>query len=314
MMLYITDMNVSEVDLNLFAVLDAVLSKRSVTRAAEQLHVTQSAVSNSLARLREILADPLVVRNGRGLTLTPRAEQLAPMVAAGLTCLKNAVQGADRFLPEETSRTFSLAAADNQQVCDVPSIARRMAQYMPHAFLRVLSPDFLLSSDGLAAGSVDVSLGPAIPVEPPLFSKNVCMELGALVVRKDHPGVKRRHVTAELFNSLRHIDIEIAQGRPGTGHRMAEATWARQGLRRDIALTVPTFAAAALAASNTDYAAVIPLRTARIFSRMLPLKNAECAFELPSLQMAMFWHARTDSDEGARCFRQLILRSFVENR
>jgi DNA-binding transcriptional LysR family regulator len=305
-------MNLSMMDLNLFSVLDAVLSERSVTRAAKQLNVTQSAVSNSLSRLREILSDPLVVRNGRGLTLTPRAELLAPMVSAGLSCLKNAVEGTDRFVAGETSRTFTVAAADSQQVCDVPWIAESFSREMPHAFLRVVSPDFLLSSDGLATGTIDVSFGPAVVVQPPLYSEHVCKELGALLVKKDHPRVKQRRIRRELFNSLKHIDVEIAQGKTGTGHRIAEEIWTRQGLRREIALSVPNFTAAAIAAAHTDYVAAVPRRTAQVFSRMLPLKVVEPDFELPAIDIAMFWHARTDADEGARYFRDMILRSFAQ--
>lgn len=313
-MVYITDMNLSTMDLNLFSVLDAVLSERSVTRAANKLNVTQSAVSNSLARLREILSDPLVVRNGRGLTLTPRAEQLAPMISAGLSCFQSAVHGDDGFAPGETSRTFTLAAADSQQVCDVPFIAERFSRQMPHAFLRVVSPDFLLSSDGLATGKIDVSFGPAVDVQPPLYSEHVCKELGVLLVKKDHPRVKQRRIRRELFNSLKHIDVEIAQGRPGTGHQIAEAIWTRQGLRRDIALSVPNFTAAAIAAAHTENIAAVPRRTAQVFSRMLPLKVVEPDFELPSIDIAMFWHARTDGDDGARYFRRLILDCFSENK
>jgi DNA-binding transcriptional LysR family regulator len=313
-MVYIIGMNISAMDLNLFSVLDAVLSERSVTRAAKHLNVTQSAVSNSLARLREILSDPLVVRNGRGLTLTPRAEQLAPMISAGLSCLKSAVQGTDGFLPGETSRTFTLAAADSQQVCDVPWIAERFSRHMPHAFLRIVSPDFLLSSDGLATGKIDVSFGPAVNVQPPLYSERVCTELGVLLVKKDHPRVKQRRIRRELFNSLKHIDVEIAQGRPGIGHQIAEAMWTRQGLRRDVALSVPNFTAAAIAAAHTEYVAVVPRRTAQVFSKMLPLKVVEPAFELPSIDIAMFWHARTDSDDGACYFRQLIRGCFDEHK
>jgi DNA-binding transcriptional LysR family regulator len=109
---------------------------------------------------------------------------------------------------------------------------------------------------------------------------------------------------------LRHIDVEIAHGRLGTGHQVAEAVWTRQGLRREIALSVPNFTAAALAAAHTEYVAAVPRRTALLFSKLLPLKIVEPDFELPSIDIAMFWHARTDSDEGARYFRQLILRSF----
>ena len=313
-MIYIIAMNLSSMDLNLFSVLDAVLSERSVTQAAKRLNVTQSAVSNSLARLREILSDPLVVRNGRGLTLTPRAESLAPMVSAGLKCLKSAVQGAETFVPEETSRTFTLAAADSQQVCDVPLIAELIARRMPHAYLRVVSPDFLLSSDGLATGKIDVALGPAIPVEPPLFSQFFCRELGALVVKRDHPRLKGRRITKDLFNSLKHIDVEIAQGRTGIGHRLAEAVWSRQGLKRNIALSVPNFTAAAMASAHTEHIAAIPLRSAEIFAKMLPLKILQPAFELPSIDIGMSWHARTNLDEGARYFRQLMLDSRPANK
>jgi DNA-binding transcriptional LysR family regulator len=141
----------------------------------------------------------------------------------------------------------------------------------------------------------------------------VCKEVGALVVKKDHPQVKRR-IRRELFNSLKHIDVEIAQGRPGTGHRMAEAFWTRQGLRRDVALSVPNFAAAVIAAAHTDYVAAVPRRIAEAFSKMLALKIVEPEFELPSIDIAMFWHARTDVDEGARYFRQLVRHSFATNR
>jgi len=313
-MVYIIDMNLSEIDLNLFSVLDTVLSERSVTRAARHLNVTQSAVSNSLARLREILSDPLVVRNGRGLSLTPRAESLAPMVAAGLNCLKSAVLDTQGFIPGETTRTFTLAAADSQQVCDVPRIAEQISTQMPQAYLRIVSPDFLLSSDGLATGKIDVALGPALPVEPPFYSEYFCTEYGALMVRRDHPQLKGRRMTKKQFNLLKHIDVEIAQGKPGGGHHIAEAIWSRQGLTRKIALSVPNFTAAAITAAHTDHIAAIPLRIAQIFSKLLPLKIVEPEFELPSIDIAMSWHARTHVDDGARCFRQLMLGSRAEKK
>jgi DNA-binding transcriptional LysR family regulator len=174
-----------------------------------------------------------------------------------------------------------------------------------------VSPDFLLSSDGLATGKVDIEFGPAFPVKPPLHSEYVCKEVGALAVKKDHPDVKRR-MRRELFNSLNHIYVEIAQGRPGIGPRMADAFWTRQGLRRDVALSVPNFAAAALAAAHTEYIAAVPRRTAEAFSKMLPLKIVEPEFELPRIDSAMFWHARTDADKGARYFRQLVRHTFAK--
>src|SRR4029077_6587939 len=137
MMGIIMNVNLSAVDLNLFLVLHAVLEERSATRAAARLHVTQSAVSNALARLRHLLGDPLVVRRGRGLVPTPRADELAPLLREVASRLALAL---DRraFGPEESTRTFTISLADNYQACEVPRIARAFAARLPRAVLRVV--------------------------------------------------------------------------------------------------------------------------------------------------------------------------------
>src|SRR6516225_532896 len=112
-MLSNTSMNLSTLDLNLFVVLHVVLEERSATRAARRLHVTQSAVSNAIARLRSVLADPLVVRSGRGLAPTPRAEELRPFVAQAIAQLQAAVDRGAAFVPEASERRFTLALTDN---------------------------------------------------------------------------------------------------------------------------------------------------------------------------------------------------------
>src|SRR6185295_20190914 len=110
MMWSIMSANLSAIDLNLFLVLHAVLEERSATKAAARLHVTQSAVSNGLARLRQLLGDPLVVRHGRGLVPTPRAEQLAPLLRDVADRLAMALNRGE-FVPEESTRTFTIALA-----------------------------------------------------------------------------------------------------------------------------------------------------------------------------------------------------------
>jgi DNA-binding transcriptional LysR family regulator len=215
--------NLSAVDLNLLLVLHTVLEERSATRAAARLHVTQSAVSNALARLRVLLGDALVVRSGRGLVATPRAGELAPLlreVAERLTLML------DRrgFVPEESTRTFTIALADSYQVCDAPRIARAFSAQLPHASLRVVSADYLVATDGLVSGDVDVTFAPAQSVQPGMRSTPLFEERGVLVVRRNHPRIGRR-MTRELFNALPHIDVHVVLGRPGTGHRVAQRQW-----------------------------------------------------------------------------------------
>src|SRR5215831_13642500 len=108
-------MNLSSIDLNLLLVLHTVLTEKTVVRAATKLNVTPPAVSNALARLREILEDPLLVRRGRGLVATPRAAELAPKLEAAVGMLHRALE--ERFDPAVTTRQFSLALSDADQAC-----------------------------------------------------------------------------------------------------------------------------------------------------------------------------------------------------
>src|SRR5689334_2552216 len=243
MMNAIMAVNLSAVDINLLFVLHAVLEERSATRAAARLHVTQSAVSNALARLRQILGDPLVVRSGRGLVPTPRAEQLAPLLREAADRIALAL---DRrgFVPEETTRTFSIALADTHQACEVPRIARRFAERLPKATLRVVSADYLAATDGLTTGDVDVAFTPEEAVQPGMRSTPMFVERGTLLVRRDHPQVRRR-MTREQFNALPHVDVHVVLGRPGTGHRVAQRGWEKARVKRHVVLTVPYFMTAA---------------------------------------------------------------------
>ena len=305
MMIIIMAVNLSSVDLNLFLVLHAVLEERSATRAAARLNVTQSAISNALSRLRRLLGDPLVVRQGRGLVPTPRAEELHPLLREATERLSLAL---DRrgFVATETTRTFTISLSDNYQACYVPRIARAFAARMPQATLRVVSADYLAASDGLASGDIDLAFSPEQAVQPGMQSAALFEEQAALVVRRDHPRV-RKQMTRELFNDLPHVDVHVVLGRPGTGHRVAQRGWERAHVRRRVVLTVPYFIIAAMAVAETDCVAALPDRMADLCVRMLPLKRVRAMFPLSRLNTVMVWHERTDSDPGAKLFREIVL-------
>jgi DNA-binding transcriptional LysR family regulator len=305
MMIIIMAVNLSSIDLNLFLVLHAVLEERSATRAAARLNVTQSAVSNALARLRRLMDDPLVVRHGRGIVPTPRAEELAPLLREATDRLALAI---DRrgFIAMETTRTFTIALSDNYQASEVPRIAHALAARMPRATLRVVSTDYLAASDGLASGDIDVAFSPEQAVQPGMRSAALFEERAALIVRRDHPRVRTR-MTRELFNELPHVDVHVVLGQPGTGHRVAQRGWERAHVRRRVVLTVPYFIIAAMAAAETDCVAALPSRMADLCVRLLPLKQVQATFPLPRMNTVMVWHQRTDEDRGAKLFRDIVL-------
>lgn len=304
-MLFITNMNLSAVDLNLFPVLHAVLEERSATRAARRLNLTQSAVSNALARARSALGDPLLVRRGRGLVATPRAAELAPVIAQVLGHLEAAVDRGRSFVPAEATRTFTVAAADNHQTSEAPRIAAAFARALPRAALRFVSADVLAASDGLASGEIDLAFVPSMLVGPESRGRHVFDERACLVVRRDHPRVRGK-MTPRLFGELGHIDVEVVLGKTGVGHRRAAQHWESLGLTRRTEMTVPYFTTAAMVAARTNLVAGLPSRAAKVLSQILPLRIVPASFPLPSMGISLTWHERTDADPGARYFRDLV--------
>src|SRR5678816_199453 len=175
----ITVMNIASVDANLLLVLHLVLQEGSATRAARRLHLTQSAVSNALARLRAQVGDPLVVRTGRGLAPTPRAERMAPLLSTAFADLDRAL-GRESFQPSTCTRTFTFA--DSEEFSHLPRLARLFEERLPRATL-----DLVVSEDPLAAlgaGRADVVLGPDGIRGPGLYRRVLYQERAARVVRR----------------------------------------------------------------------------------------------------------------------------------
>lgn len=292
-------------DLNLLVVLDAILETGSVTAAARELHLTQSAVSNALGRLRHALGDPLLVRAGRKLVPTPRCEQLAPAVRGALAGLEGALQGGEVDL-QKVERRFSLACADNHAIEGAAALRRELAERMPRARLRVLSVDQARVAGGLEAGEVDAMIAPAGAM-PAMPSMDLYRETGALLVRDGFP-VGRR-MSRELFNRLDHIEVQVA-GSSSLGHAAAVAAMQRHGLEWRPAMTVPHFTAAAVVAATSDCVAAVPRRFAQAVASWLPVRVLALPAPAFRLTIALFWHPRTGADAASQAFRDAVRRAF----
>lgn len=295
-------MNISNFDLNLLLVLHTLLEDPSVARAAKKLNVTSPAVSNSLAKLRDLLDDPLFVRRGRGIVPTPGALALAPSLKAAMGQIEAALSSNREIDPKKTTRTLTIALSDSEQVSALPSIVSSCAKEMPLAKLRIISVDTLIASGGLEGGAADIAIGPHDPKQN-LLSHPLYLEEAVLVVRKGHPILRKKGQMN--VNSLRHIDIHIALGRGGRGHEQAEAEFEKMGGPRDIAVTVPSFAAAAMVAAKTDYVTGLPKRLFDALARSAPLVAVGGKMHF---DMRLLWHERTDTDPVCLALRELVLK------
>jgi DNA-binding transcriptional LysR family regulator len=296
-------------DLNLLALLDTVLAERSVARAARRLHVTPSAVSNGLARLRGVLGDPLITRKGRGIVATPRAAELAPALARVMTELERLVSGGP-FDAASCNRTFTLAMADTGQLAWLPRISARLVQVMPKAQLRVVGIDSLLALGDLSAGDVDLHVG-VRATGPGIHAAPLFDEPTLLVARRGNPECVGK-LSRQRLGRLKHVGVDMA---PGRGLRdPLSAPYARAGIERQVQLRVPSFVAAAAVVAETDLVTTLPASLFAVGARVWGLTKVAGPVPSHAVGMALCWHERTHSDPAASAFRDLVRGALLTPR
>jgi DNA-binding transcriptional LysR family regulator len=287
----------SALNLNLLLVLHTVLETGSVGAAAARLHVTQSAVSNALARLRVALSDPLVVRRGRGLAPTPVAVSLAPHLEAAMRALGHVLERQRPFDPATSTRCFTLV--DSEELSDFPRLVQLFEQRLPRAVLEMIDEPV---ESALAAGRADVALGRLDGVGAGLHREPLYEVESVLLVRRDHPLLRRRPRRHAEWARLPRVEMRVGKRR-------------HVGLAPEVAVVVPSFMAAALAVVRSNYAAEVPRGFAEAVARVLPLAVvASPAVASETVRIALIWHERTHEDEAARFFRRLVLDALRPGR
>ncbi|MCC5849034.1 MAG: LysR family transcriptional regulator [Verrucomicrobia bacterium] len=300
-------MNIPSIDTNLLAQLATILEERSVTRAAERLNLTQPAVSNALARARELLNDPLLVREGRNLVPTPLALQLEPMLEDLMIDLRGIMELAHPVDPSDVDRTFTLACADNVMAGDLANMTANLRRDLPFATLRVVSIDYFLARDGLVTGLVDCVMGPPGSL-PGMRFETLYSEFGRIALRNEL--LQSCAPTQEAFNEAEHVDVHITMGKGGEVHSVFEQVLLCNKLSRKVRVIVPTFTAAAYLAAQSELWACLPERFANTMRTHLPLQVWPLPFDCPQFDTAMMWHPRTDRDPASKYFRSVLKASF----
>ncbi|AYC34720.1 LysR family transcriptional regulator [Pseudomonas cavernae] len=272
-------MNISNFDLNLLRVLDALLRERNVSRAAERLSLSQPAVSNALNRLRELLDDPLLVRAGRSMQPTPRALALEAPIRAALQQIEQSLSGGEQFDPARSRQRFTVAMTDYVELLCMPRLLEQLTREAPGISIAIsqLSPQ--LPTEALDKGDLDLALGRFEQI-PGRFAQRLWMsETLRLVTRRDHP-LLAQAPDLDTFLHLRHLWVHGGQTKG-----MVDQWLAEHGLRRAIHYTTPNYLQAAHIVAGTDLAVVLPTRLAEHFAALLPLSLYPLPFEVGSFQL-----------------------------
>ncbi|MQS11644.1 LysR family transcriptional regulator [Streptomyces kaniharaensis] len=287
-------------DLNLLRVLDALLQENSVTRAAERLGSSPAAVSRTLARLRRAVGDPLLVRAGQGMVPTPRAVELREEVSALLRGCDNVLRPGAGFDAVHLQRTFTVQATDLLLVGLAGTLTERIHAEAPHVDV-VFLPEAIEGGPALRQGWVDVELGVLGHLDPEIRTRPLARVPLVGVARSGHPLFDRR-IDARGFAAVDHIGISRLGKRLGP----IDAALAEHGLRRRIAVVVPSHTSAMMLARDTDFVALSLADWLPDTITALGLRTFPIPLDLPPLDLGMAWHPRNAADPGHRWFRDRL--------
>lgn len=291
--------------MNLLPALDALLREGSVTGAATAMNVSPSAMSRTLARLRRVVGDPLLVPSGRGLALTPRALELRPRVQSALAQALAALRPPQPVDIASVERDFVLRTNDAIAVVLGSALTAHIAREAPGIRLRILPEGDEDPAD--LRDHVDLDLGslPALPHDVRsrfLYGQRyVAVERAAPAARSGPP---LRDLTVERFAATAHITVS----RRGRAHSVVDDRLAEAGLRRHVLATVPTFGAACFLALESDALALVPSSFAERAASVMELTVHQIPLSLPAVETDMAWHVRQDADPAHRWLRASLLR------
>lgn len=296
-----------DIDLNLLSVFQEVYRERQISSAARRLGLSQSAVSNALARLRRSFGDELFVRTASGMQPTPLASQMAEPIGAAMAQVALALNQRSRFEPGTSNRRFMLAMTDVGEVYFMPTLIERCRQLAPHVEISSVRVGTLSLKEEMEGGRVDLAVGPFEDVSEALYQRHLFRQPFVAMFRKGHP-LARGELTLERFAQAEHLLVDAAD----SPYDRVNAALARAGVGQTTKFRVPHFTAVPYIVSTSDLVVTVPQKLAERAAAPFGLEWATPPLDLPPLQTNIFWHRRFNQDPGNQWLRGLLADVFAE--
>lgn len=295
-------------DANLLVALDALLTERGVTRAAERLHTSPAAMSRTLGRIRRVLGDPVLVRAGQSMVLTPRALAMREEVGAVVERCRRLLVPAEDVDLATLAHTFTVQTSDLLLAALASGLHGAAAAQAPGVSVRFLS-EAVEDTDALRDGVVDVEVGVLDHLDPETRTEDLVPLRMCAAVRAGHP-LTRGELTPARFGAAEHISVS----RRGLAYGPVDTALAEQGLRRRVPVVLPTHTAALLLARDTDLVCLTAAALPGDAASTLGLQTLEVPLQLPPRTIGMAWHPRNDADPGQRWLRDQVRRVLTDQR
>ncbi|MFT6431250.1 MAG: DNA-binding transcriptional LysR family regulator [Halopseudomonas sp.] len=290
--------SIARMDLNLFRVFEVVFRERNLTRSAAILHVSQSAVSHSLARLREQFTDPLFVREGRGVSPTALAQRLAPVISDSLARLQRTLEGLQDFDPSADERTFTISLPEQLELVLLPPLLVHLRHCAPGCRVRIAGVRWSELKLEMAAGRIDLAVQIARPVEASLRQTQLLTEPLCVVAGPCFSGV----LSIERYLESEHI--AVASWRRGLSYE--DLALGHMGLMRRVVQQCQNYQAASLVVAQSDLLLTMSRRHAELVNAVLDNQLLEMPLPLPAIGLNLYWHETSEHDSANRWLREQV--------
>ena len=295
-------MKIKDTDLNLFIAFDVIYTEKNLTKSGQVLGITQPAVSNALARLRDLFNDELFIRTSRGMIPTPVANQLIGDIRNALSLIQNTISVSEKFDPSTAEMTFKISIGDTSEYRLLPLLIKQLAEIAPKVKVETYLTARKDAPRELASGAIDFSIDTPLQSDQHLKHEKIYQEDYVMIVREDHPILKKQKITIEDYLDLSHI--HISNRKTGMGH--VDMTLYKLGLTRDIYLRAQHFLVAPYIVEQSDMA----ITTTKGFAVDRNLAWRELPFDIDPLVLHLYWHENNDNESSSKWMRDLMLKTY----
>jgi DNA-binding transcriptional LysR family regulator len=296
-------------DLNLLTVLVAVFEHGSVSRAAQRLGMSQSAVSTALSRLRRAYGDPLFNRVGHGVEPTARMRAMIEPLREALARVAVTLASEKVFNPETTEQTFTFAMTDLGEMVFMPKILRHLREAAPRAVVRAVAASAAQIERGLESGEIDVAVGyfPDLR-EKSFLEKHLFFHHFVCLLRANHP------ITASTLSIAQFLKLEhaVVYG-AGRTHEIFERFLRAKKIERRVALETPHFLSIPSIISQSDLVVTVPHAVGVFVTNVhMNIRIAQPPVRTPKIDLKLHWHRNYQRDPKNRWLRELVAGLFTD--
>ncbi len=295
-------MKLSDVDLNLFVVFDAIYTEGNLTRAGEIIGITQPAVSNSLSRLRTLFDDPLFVRTADGMVPTPVAQNIIGSVRQSLGLIRASIQESELFDPRVSDKRFRISMTDLSQAIILPWLFGKINELAPGVSIDCYQVHRRDMNIELASGNLDLAIDIPLTPDPQIRQAALFSHPHVVVIRAGHD-LANAPFDLNAYLDLKHIHISSRRG--GLGH--VDLSLGKMGRKRNIVLRTQHYLSTPQLVSTTDFALTVPRIFGDFVVNNVPARYMDLPFQVPNLEKYMYWHESTNRDQANQWIRELIL-------